>query len=117
MLGIKIARVAILYICNRKSGMRVISKKMLRDFWEKHPDSEQQLKTWFKEAFKASWNDPAEIKKQYSTASILKGSRVVFNICGNRYRLVVLINYSRNWIFIRFIGNHRDYDKINAEKI
>lgn len=90
---------------------------MLREFWEVHNDAEEPLKTWFKEATKASWNNPMDIKANYVKASILKNNRIVFNICGNRYRLVVEINYKRQWVFIRFIGTHTDYDKINAEKI
>jgi len=97
--------------------MRVIAKKILREFWEKHNDAEDQLKTWFKEASKANWKTPADIKNEFAKASILKDSRVVFNICGSRYRLIVEINYLRQWIFIRFIGTHIEYDKINAEKI
>lgn len=97
--------------------MRVIAKKILREFWEKHPDSEDQLKTWFKEASKAHWSSPNDIKNDYSHASNLKASRIVFNICGNKYRLIVKINYQREWIFIRFIGTHSEYDKIDAENI
>jgi len=97
--------------------MRVIAKKILREFWEKQTDSEQQLKTWFKETLKAVWTSPNDIKSEYPKASILKNGRVVFNICGNKYRLIVQINYQRQWIFIRFIGTHRDYDRIDAEKI
>ncbi|HKK57931.1 MAG TPA: type II toxin-antitoxin system HigB family toxin [Salinivirga sp.] len=97
--------------------MRVIAKKILREFWEKYSDSENQLKTWYKEASKAKWTDPNNIKNQYPTASILKAGRVVFNICGNKYRLIVQINYERQWVFIRFIGTHKDYDKIDANKI
>ena len=97
--------------------MRVIAKKILREFWEKHNDAEDQLKTWFKEASKANWNKPNDIKAEYAKASILKQSRVVFNICGNKYRLIIEINYARQWVFIRFIGTHTEYDKINAEKI
>ena len=97
--------------------MRVIAKKILREFWKKHADSEDQLKTWFKEASKAHWSSPNDIINDYSQASILKASRVVFNICGNNYRLIVKINYQREWVFIRFIGTHAEYDKIDAEKI
>ena len=97
--------------------MRVIAKKILREFWEKHTDSEEQLKTWYKEASKAHWTTPNEIKKEYPKASILKAGRVVFNICGNKYRLVVKVNYLRKWVFIRFIGNHNDYNKIDANSI
>jgi len=97
--------------------MRVIAKKILREFWKKHPDSEEQLKTWYKEASKAKWANPSDIRKEYTKASILKGGRVVFNIYGNKYRLIVEINYKRQWVFIRFIGSHEDYDKIDANKI
>jgi mRNA interferase HigB len=97
--------------------MRVIAKKILREFWVVHADSENQLKTWYKEASKASWINPIDIKEEYTKASILKGGRVVFNICGNKYRLVVDINYLRQWVFIRFIGTHTEYDKIDANTI
>ena len=95
----------------------MVAKKILRDFWLKQTDSEQQLRTWYKEASKAIWTSPTDIKKEYPQASILKGSRVVFNICGNRYRLVVRINYERKWVFIRFIGTHNQYSKIDANTI
>jgi mRNA interferase HigB len=97
--------------------MRVIAKKILRDFWKKYSDSEEQLKTWYKEASKAKWQNPNQIKMEYAKASILKSGRVVFNMCGNKYRLVVDINFKREWVFIRFIGTHIQYDKIDADKI
>ena len=97
--------------------MRVIAKKILRDFWKKHQDSEHQLKTWYKEASMANWQTPNEIRQEYARASIIGDNRVVFNICGNRYRLVVKINYKRKYAYIRFIGTHNEYDKINAEII
>lgn len=97
--------------------MRVIAKKILREFWEKHSDSKEQLKTWYKEASNANWTDPSHLKVDYVRASILKSGRVVFNICGNKYRLIVDINYTRQWVFVRFIGTHNEYDKINADKI
>ncbi|MFN2260492.1 MAG: type II toxin-antitoxin system HigB family toxin [Psychroflexus sp.] len=97
--------------------MRVIAKRTLREFWEINPDSEQQLLVWYREATKEDWNTPNEIKSQYASASILKNSRVVFNICGNKYRLIVEINFPRKWVFIRFIGTHNDYDKIDANNI
>jgi mRNA interferase HigB len=92
-------------------------KKGVARFWGKHNDAEQQLKTWYKEASKANWSNPTDIKSKYAKASILKGSRIVFDICGNKYRLIVEINYDRQWAFIRFIGTHNQYDKIDAEKI
>ena len=97
--------------------MRVISKKVLREFWEKYNDAEEPLKTWYKEAIKAVWSSPNDIKNEYAKASILKNNRVVFNICGNRYRLIIKVNYDRGWVFIRFIGTHSDYDKTDAENI
>lgn len=97
--------------------MRVIAKKTLRTFWEAYPDSEQPLMAWYREALKATWHNPNEIKFQYASASILKNSRVVFNICGNKYRLIVEINYPRQWVFIRFIGTHDEYDLIDANTI
>lgn len=97
--------------------MRVVAKKILRDFWEKHTDSEQQLKTWYKEASSARWKSPVEIKNEYAKASIIGENRVVFNICGNKYRLIVKINYEREWVFIRFIGTHNEYDTVDTKKI
>lgn len=97
--------------------MRIIAKKILREFWEKQKDSEEQLKAWYKEASKAMWVSPNDIKSDYANSSILKNGRVVFNICGNKYRLIVKINYLRGWIFIRFIGTHGEYNKINADNI
>jgi mRNA interferase HigB len=97
--------------------MRVIAKKILREFWEKYSDSQEHLKTWYKEATRAEWDSPIDIKTEYPKASILKNGRVVFNICGNKYRLIVKINYPRHWVFIRFIGTHNEYDKIDADII
>ncbi len=97
--------------------MRIISKRNLREFWEKHRDAEQALKVWHAEAEAAAWRDPTEIKTQYRSASILKDSRVVFNICGNKYRLVVRINYHFSVVYIRFVGTHKEYDAINAEVV
>ncbi len=97
--------------------MKIISVKTLRDFWAKNPDAEQPLKAWGDEATKADWKNPAEIKEQYRTASILKNRRVVFNIKGNDYRLIVAIAYQRGWMFVKFIGTHKEYDAIEADTI
>lgn len=97
--------------------MKIISVKNLRDFWAEYPDAEQPLRAWVDEATKADWKNPAEIKEQYRSASILKNRRVVFNIKGNSYRLIVAIAYQRGWVFVKFIGTHRQYDTINAETI
>lgn len=97
--------------------MRVIARKILRDFWEKHKDCEQHLKSWFSEAEKVIWENPNQIKITYPSASILNDNRIVFNIKGNNYRLIVKINYDYQMVWIRFIGTHADYDKINANTI
>jgi len=97
--------------------LRVIAKRILRDFWTKHPDCEQQLKAWYKEAEDAGWKNPNEIKKEYPSASILEDNRIVFNIKGNKYRLIVRVNYHYQMLWIRFIGSHAQYDKIDASKI
>ena len=96
---------------------KILSKRTLRDFWEKYPDSKEYLETWFETVKEADWNSPNEVKKFYSNVSILKNSRVVFNIKGNRYRLVAKINFNRQWLFIRFIGTHQEYNKINLNTI
>jgi mRNA interferase HigB len=96
---------------------RIFAKSTLREFWEKYPDSEQYLKTWYDTAKNADWKSPFDVKQTYVTASILKSSRIVFNIKGNHYRLVAKFNYAKQWIFIRFIGTHEQYDKIDAETI
>ncbi|RKS93982.1 mRNA interferase HigB [Flavobacterium limicola] len=97
--------------------MRVIAKKILRDFWLVHTDCEQQLKSWFQETSKAEWENPNMIKQQYPSASILNNNRFVFNIKGNNYRLIVKINFDHQMVWIRFIGTHAEYDKIDANKI
>ncbi|MDP2365727.1 MAG: type II toxin-antitoxin system HigB family toxin [Ignavibacteria bacterium] len=97
--------------------MRIIAIKRLKDFWNKHPDSEQPLRAWYSEVSKADWKNPSDIIKVYRTASVLLNNRVVFNIKGNDYRLIVAINYTYRIVYIRFIGAHKEYDKINAEEI
>ena len=97
--------------------MRIIAKKIVRDFCEVHADSEQQLKAWYQETSKAGWTSPNQIKKEYPSASFLANNRVVFNIKGNHYRLIVKISYDYEMVWIRFIGTHAGYDKINAKTI
>ncbi len=89
----------------------------MRKFWEKHHDAEQPLKAWHDEAKKATWNNFQDIKKQFRSASIVGNDRIVFNIKGNDYRLIVLILFRKEKIFIRFVGTHKEYDKINAKNI
>ena len=105
-----------LYFC-RKKDLRVIAKKILREFWIKHNDCEQQLKSWFREAEKAQWTNLNQIKDEYPNASILNENRVVFNIKGNNYRLIAKLNFEYQMVWIRFIGTHSEYDKINANTI
>jgi mRNA interferase HigB len=97
--------------------MRVIAKRALRDFWTKHPDAEEPLLAWYREAEHASWASPAAIRARYANASILRDNRVVFNIKGNSYRLVVKINYPYGVVYVRFVGTHEEYDAINAEEV
>ena len=97
--------------------LRVIAKKILRDFWEIHPDSEQQLKAWYQETSSAEWANSNDIKVEYPSASFLADNRVIFNIKGNHYRLIVKINYTYQMIWIRFIGTHASYNKVNAKTI
>ena len=99
--------------------MRIIAFKTLKDFWEKPPnaEAEQPLRAWFQEAKSASWSKPNDIKRQYMHASIVGNNRVVFNIKGNTFRLVVAVDYSFKIVFIRFIGTHAEYDRIDAKNI
>ena len=96
---------------------RIVAKRTLREFWEKHSDSKEYLQTWYQTVKKADWKKPSDIKEFYASVSILKNSRVVFNIKGNDYRLVARINFRKQWLFIRFIGTHSEYDKIDANTI
>ena len=89
----------------------------MRIFWEEHSDAEQALKSWVDETKKATWTQPSEIKEQYRSASILKNRRVVFNIKGNDYRLVVSVAYHYQAVYVKFIGTHHEYDDIDAETI
>jgi mRNA interferase HigB len=97
--------------------VRIIAKKILREFWEKHADSQQQLTSWFRETSNVIWKSSVDSKSEYPSASFLQDNRVVFNIKGNKYRLIIRINYDYQMIWIRFIGTHSQYDKIDATKI
>lgn len=97
--------------------MRIISRKKLKDFWIKHEDAENLLKAWFADAKNAQWSTPANIKNNYRNASFLSENRVVFNIKGNKYRLIVVVHYNFGLVYIRFVGTHEEYNKINANKI
>ena len=97
--------------------MRIIAKRTLREFWAEYPDSKGQLEAWHSEVSNADWETPQELKLQYGTASILKEGRVVFNICGNTYRIVVWINYRFKLVYVKYIGTHEQYDNINANTV
>ena len=100
--------------------MMIIAKRTLREFWESNPgceDSKGLLEAWHDEVKRVDWSTPQEVKAQFGTASILKDSRVVFNINGNKYRLVVKINYAYRVVYIRFVGTHKQYDDTDVESI
>ncbi len=97
--------------------MRVIARKTLSDFWARHPRAEQPLKAWFAEACEAIWRAPQDIKVLYRNASFVGNNRVVFNIAGNLYRLVTVIHYRTGIVYIRFVGSHAEYDRIDVATI
>jgi mRNA interferase HigB len=99
--------------------MRIIAFRTLREFWEKpeYADSEVSLRSWYHDAKNATWNNSNELKQQFKNASIVGEGRVVFNIKGNLYRLVVAIDYEFQIIFVRFVGTHKQYDNIDAKTI
>jgi mRNA interferase HigB len=97
--------------------VRVISVKTLRTSWQRHPDAEGPLRAWYTEMRRANWNGPQAIKAAYRTASILPNNRVVFNIKGNTYRLIVAVKYKFQLVYIRFIGTHAEYGKIKAAEV
>ncbi len=100
--------------------MRIIARRTLREFWQsdrQYKDAEGPLKAWFAEARHADWSKPSDVKAHFGHASILKNGRVVFNIAGNKYRLVTWINYPYRVVYIRFVGTHRQYDRIDPETI
>lgn len=97
--------------------MNLVAVRILREFWDNYPDSEQHLKAWVDEVRQAAWTQPADIKEKYRSASILKNRRVVFNIKGNNYRLVVAVAYRFQAVYVKFIGTHQQYDEIAAETV
>lgn len=97
--------------------MRIIAKRTLRIYWERQPRAEQPLKAWHAVARKADWSSPADVKAMYGNASIIAGDRMVFNIGGNRYRLIVRFDYPRRIGFVRFVGTHEEYDRIDASQV
>ncbi|USZ48590.1 type II toxin-antitoxin system HigB family toxin [Halomonas sp. DN3] len=98
--------------------MRVIAKRTLREFWERgYDDAERPLTEWYRMMEKANWATPQALKAEIRTASILKGGRAVFNIAGNKYRVIVAIRYAQQIAWVRFVGTHAQYDQIDAETV
>ena len=97
--------------------MRIVAISTLRDFWKLNRDAEEPLKAWYQEARLADWATPHQIKAMYRNVSVLGKNRVVFNIAGNKYRLIVKFNYPYRIGYIRFIGTHTEYDRVNAEEV
>jgi mRNA interferase HigB len=97
--------------------MRIISRRILREFWERHPDASIALQTWFHDVERATWKSPADIKSVYRNASFLANNQVVFNIKGNQYRVIVVVAYQHGLVYIWFVGAHAMYNKIDATSI
>jgi mRNA interferase HigB len=97
--------------------MRIIARKALREFWEVHRDARQALQAWYADVKHADWKSPIDIKGVYRNASFVTNNRVVFNIKGNQYRIVVSIQYDYGIVYIRFVGTHQEYDRIDAAKV
>jgi mRNA interferase HigB len=94
--------------------VRIIAKKTLRDFWRRYPKAKGSLEAWHQEVARADWSTPSALKRQFRSASVLPDHRVVFNIAGNQYRLVVKINYFYRIVYIRFVGSHKAYDAVDS---
>lgn len=97
--------------------MKIIAKRTLRQFWELYADARGPLESWYSEVSKAVWSTPQEVKRQFGSVSILKSGWAVFNIAGNKYRLVVAVDYRRQACFVKFVGTHAQYDAIDAESV
>ena len=97
--------------------MRIIAKRTLREFWESHSDAKDALEAWYSAVRMADWNSPGEVIQQYPRASIVGSDRVVFRLRDGSYRLIVRINYTKQVVYIRFIGTHSEYERINAEEV
>ncbi len=97
--------------------MRIIAKKTLKEYWLSHANCRKELEEWYSVATKANWLSPSDVKQTYPKASIVGNSRVVFNIVGGNFRLVVKIAYRSRICFIRFIGTHKEYDRVDVEVI
>jgi mRNA interferase HigB len=94
--------------------MRIISRKTLRVFWEKHADARSVLEAWHADVKHARWQSPADVKRVYRNASVIANNRIVFNIKGNQYRVIVAVQYRHGIVYIRFVGTHQEYDRVDA---
>jgi len=97
--------------------VRIIALRTLREFWESHPDSRQSLQAWYEDASHAVWQSPVAVKAVYRNASIIANNRIVFNIKGNDYRLIVAVNYRFGILYVRFVGTHAEYDRVDAATV
>ena len=97
--------------------MRIISRKKLREFWEHHPDARASLESWFADVKQADWETPNDIKNVYRNTSFIANNRIVFNIKGNKYRLIIMVQYTYHLVYIRFIGTHQEYDEVDVKTI
>jgi mRNA interferase HigB len=97
--------------------MRILSRKKLREFWKRHPDVRQPLQAWYNDVKHSTWKSPTDIKAAYRNASFVGNDRVIFNLKGNTYRIVVAIRYDHGIVFIRFVGTHQEYDRIDAASV
>jgi mRNA interferase HigB len=98
-------------------AVRVIAVSLLRAFWEKHTEAEQPLRAWVKAVGAVRWKRPSDIAAQFTTPSVLKSRRVVFNIKGNDYRLIAVVSYRFGAVYVKFIGTHGEYDRIDADTV
>jgi mRNA interferase HigB len=98
-------------------AVRVLSRSTLRVFWEKHRGAQGPLRAWLEEAEAADWKSPQDIKERYRTADFIANDRAIFDIGGNKYRLVVHVRYEFHVVYIRFVGTHREYDEIDATTV
>ena len=97
--------------------MRIIAKRRLREFWERHSNARASLENWYARVRRDDWDTPARVTEHYPRASLIGGDRVVFNVKGNDYRLVVAVDYGHRTVFIRLIGTRAEYDRIQAEEV
>jgi mRNA interferase HigB len=97
--------------------VRIISRKKLKEFWERHTDARSSLESWLADVRQADWQMPNDIKMVYRNASFVANNRIIFNIKGNKYRLIVVVQYAYKIVFIRFIGTHQEYGEIDSKTI